>query len=116
MNGSAISNTIRRFGITIVATRPRRLVTQTGAGMLPTTSSSEKSAKKYQAGYGTNCVLFGSAFASSGAGEKTASAKTITNIAKETTVSMNIWSGQKRPGLSFGRSSCGGPAEPFQRK
>src|SRR6185312_9150860 len=84
--------------------------------MLPTTSSSENSAMKYQAGYGTNCVLLGSALASSGAGENTASANTITNIANETTVSMNIWSGQKRPGLSLGITSSGGPAEPFQRK
>ena len=85
-------------------------------GALPTTSSSENSAMKYQAGYGTNCVLFGSALASSGAGEKTASKNTMTNIANDTTVSMNIWSGQKRPGLSFGASSIGAPAGPFQRK
>ena len=65
-------------------------MTAEGKCTLPTTSSSENSAMKYHAGYGTNCVLFGSALASSGAGENTASANTMTNIANDTTVSMNI--------------------------
>ena len=34
----------------------------------------------------------------------------IANTTNEATASMNIWLGQKRPGLSFGSSSTGGPA------
>src|ERR1700735_4167459 len=114
MNGNAMSTTMSNVGKMIVAHRPRKLRMSEGRCRPPTTSSSENSARKYQAGYGTNCVLFGSAFASSATGENTASANTMTNIANDTTVSMNIWSGQKRPGFSLGISSIGGPAEPFQ--
>src|SRR5579863_8621926 len=69
--------------------------------------------KKYHAGYGTNEPFVGSALASRNGGEIHASAMMIRNTTNDANASMNIWSGQKRPGLSFRGSSTTGPAGPL---